>query len=338
MASTHVLIEETKQGSTMNIHSLSYCTVAALVVAATSFCGAAHAQDAYPARPITLIVPWATGGSTDLTARALAKAAEKYLGQTIVVNNKPGAGTAVGMSDLAQARPDGYTIGTLSTTAYLFPLTGKEVPYDALKSFTYISYYGDNLIGTAVMADAPWSSLKDLIADGKQNPGKIKFGTGGVWTTQHLIVEGVMSATGARFIHIPQQGSAASMPAVLGRHVDFLSETSVWAPFVDDKQVRLLSVSTPERSDFYPNVPTLKELGFPSLRSVQAVLGPAGMSEPVRAKLEDAFRKSLKDDGFQATMRRLAMVVVDMSGKDTQEVVRSEIDRTRALLDEIKKK
>jgi tripartite-type tricarboxylate transporter receptor subunit TctC len=318
--------------------SIRFGVLAGLMAGAlVVFADRAGAQDKYPERPITMIVPWAAGGSTDLAARALAKGAEKYLKQPIIILNKPGAGTAVGMSELSQAKPDGYTIGTLSTTAYLFPLTGKSVPYDTLTSFTYISYFADNLLGIAALADAPWHSLKDLVEDGKKNPGKIKFGTGGVWTTQHLIVESIMAATGAKFIHIPQQGSAGSMPALLGHHVDFLSETSVWAPFVDNKQVKLFSVSTPTRSEYYPDVPTLTELGYPTLRSVQAMLGPAGLPEPIRAKLEDAFRKSLTDDGFKASMRRLAMAIVDMSGKETKEVVATEIERTRELLAKVKK-
>ena len=114
---------------------------------------------AFPERPITMIVPWAPGGSTDLTGRVLARAAEKHLGQPIVILNKPGASTIIGMRELAQAKPDGYTIGTLSSSSYLAPLTGQAAGYDIMKDFTYVSYYGDNLIGIAVLKDKPWKSL-----------------------------------------------------------------------------------------------------------------------------------------------------------------------------------
>jgi len=134
---------------------------------------------AFPDRPITMIVPWAPGGSTDQTARVLAKAAEKQLGQPIIILNKPGASTIIGMRELAQAKPDGYTIGTLSSTTYLAPLTGQPVTYEMLKDFTFISYYGDNLIGIAVLKDKPWKTLQDLVEDGKKNPDKLNFGTGG---------------------------------------------------------------------------------------------------------------------------------------------------------------
>jgi tripartite-type tricarboxylate transporter receptor subunit TctC len=305
-----------------------------MLLAATTMAGAARAE--FPERPISLVIPWDAGGSTDQTARVLAKAAEKILGQPVIPVNKPGAATVLGMTELAAAKPDGYTIGVLSSSSYLIPLAGRQVQYDVEKSFSFVSYYGDNLIGTAVPASAPWKTLKDLVEDGKKNPGKIKFGTGGVGTTQHLTIEGLMVDTGAKFIHIPQKGSAGSVPALLGGHVDFISETSVWAPFVEQKELRLLSVTTPSRSPRFPDVPTMAEMGYKSLRSVQGIIGPAGIPAADRAKLESAFRAALKDPTFIETMQRLAMVVVDMPGAEFQTMVSSEISRARTLLAQIK--
>lgn len=297
---------------------------------------AAHAD--YPERPITLVVPWAAGGSTDQTARVLAKAAEGKLGQPIVILNKPGASTTIGMAEVAAAKPDGYTIGTLSSTGYLVALQGRDLPFHAINSFSYISYYGDNLIGIAVLTGSPLSSLEDLIAVGKKEPGKLKYGTAGIGTTQHLTTESLQRGSGAKFVHIPQNGSAASMPALLGGHVDFVMETSVWAPFLESKQARLLAVSTPNRAKAYPDVPTLAEKGFKSLRSVQAIIGPAGMPENIRAKLESAFRASLTDKAFQDTMQRLSMEVIDLSGADTRALVEKEYELASELVKEIKAK
>lgn len=290
---------------------------------------------AYPERPVTLIIPWDAGGSTDQTARALAKAAEPHLGQPIVVVNKPGASTTIGMAELAAAKPDGYTIGTLSSTTYLIPLRGRQVPYDMLKSFSYVSYYGDNLIGVAVLADSKWKTMKDLIEDGKANPGKIKYGTAGVGTTQHLTTEAVQLESKAKFVHVPQKGSAASMPALLGKHVDFITETSVWAPHVEARAARLLAITTPTRAEAFPDAPTLKELGYDTLRSVQAILAPAGMPEPVRAKLEMAFRKATADQAFRDVMKRLHMQVIDLPGKEVEQIVRKEIDTAKTLIDKL---
>lgn len=312
-----------------------FAATAAVALAAMSLSGAARAE--YPDRPISMIVPWAAGGSTDQTARVLAKAAEASLGQPIVIINQPGATTTIGMAALASAKPDGYTIGTLSSSAYLIALQGRNLPFDPINSFSYISYYGDNVIGIAVRSDAPWKTLPDSIADGKARPGAIKYGTAGVGTTQHLTTEGIQFASKAKFIHVPQQGSAASMPALLGGHVGFVMETSVWAPFLEDKEARLLAVNTPQRAKAYPDVPTLTELGFKSLRSVQAIIAPAGLPEPIRAKLETAFRKALTDQAFQDTMGRLSMEIIDMPGADVKKLVESEYALAGELLKEIGK-
>jgi tripartite-type tricarboxylate transporter receptor subunit TctC len=306
------------------------------LVALLGFQSVARAQVNFPDHPITMIVPWAAGGVTDLTARALAKASEPILGQPVVILNKPSAGNAVGMAELAKSKPDGYAIGTLASTSYMFQLTGKEVPYDVLNSFTYISYFGDNLLGIVVKTDAPWKSLKDLVEDGRKNPGKYKFGTSGVGTTQHMMLEGIMADTGVRFVHVPQVGGAATATALLGGHLDFLSDASSWASFAEQGQLRVLAVSTPVRSEAFPGAPTLTELGFRSSRSVGAMIAPAGLPEPIRQKLEDAFRKCLDDPAVVEALRRLAVVRISLSGKEAKEVVAEEITRSRALFEKIK--
>lgn len=309
--------------------------LAVAALAAAVFAGPANAE--YPDKPISLIVPWSAGGSTDQTARVLAKAAEKYLGQPIVVVNRPGASTIIGMGEVAKAKPDGYTIGTLSSTGYLVSLQGRQLPFDPINDFSYISYYGDNVIGIAVLQDAPWKTVQELIKAGKNQPGKLKYGTAGVGTTQHLTVEALQNLSGAKFVHVPQKGSAASAPALLGKHVDFIMETSVWAPFVESKQMRLLAVTTPQRAKAYPDVPTLNELGYKSLRSVQAIIAPAGLPEPIRAKLEGAFRKALADQAFLDTMKRLSMEVVDLPGAAVKKLVEGEYALAKKLIADTKK-
>lgn len=307
----------------------------ALALACVFFAQPVKAQ--YPEKPITLIVPWPTGGSTDQTARVLAKAAEAYLGQTIVVVNRPGASTTIGMAEIAKSKPDGYTIGTLSSTSYLLKLQGRDLAFDPIEDFSYISYYGDNLIGTVVLADSPHKTLSELIAFGKANPGKLKYGTAGVGTTQHLTIEALQRDTNAKFVHVPQKGGAQSAPSLLGGHLDFIMETSVWAPFVESKQMRLLAVSTLKRTEVYPDVPTYAELGYKSLRSVQGIIAPKGLPEEIRAKLESAFRKALSDPAFQATMKKLAMQIVDMPGAEVKKVVESEFALAKSLIEGSKK-
>lgn len=310
----------------------------AIVLAAVFSALAASVAQAqkFPERPITMIVPWAAGGSTDQTGRSLAKAAEPHLGQPVVIINKPGATTTIGMGELARAKPDGYTIGTLSSSSYLLALQGRELPYHPIDAFSYVSYYGDNLIGIAVPADSKWKTLAELIADAKANPGKLNYGTAGIGTTQHLSTEALTLATGAKFMHIPQQGSAGSMTALLGKHIDFITETSVWAPHVAAGRVRLLAVTSPKRATAYPDVPTFAELDVSPIRSVQAIIGPAGLPEPLRKTLETAFRKALKDPGFQTTMKTLAMEIVDLPGPEVKKLVEQEFLRARMVVAKMK--
>ncbi len=295
---------------------------------ATAAC-TAQAQATYPDKPIRMIVPWAAGGSTDVTARALAKAAEAHLGQPIVIVNVPGASTTIGMAQLNRAAPDGYTIGTLSSTSYNFALSGQKLPYDPIQGFSYISYYGDNLIGVAVPAASPFKSLQDLIAHAKTN--RLTYGTAGAVTTQHLIGAGLQKATATQIDHIPMNGSAGSINALLGKHVDFSIETSVWMPHLQTGAVRVLAVNTPERSKHLATVPTLRELGFPYLRSVQGIIAPPGVPEPIRARLESAFRKSLTDPAFVAVMDRMSMEVIDLPGPEVKVLVERELQRAQQL-------
>lgn len=297
----------------------------AIGLAAAAF--SAHAQ--YPDKPIRMIVPWAAGGSTDVTARALANAAEAQLGQPIVVLNVPGASTTIGMRQLNRATPDGYTIGTLSSTSYNFALSGQTLPYDPIEGFTYISYYGDNLIGVAVPASSPFKTLQELVAYSKGN--RLTYGTAGAVTTQHFIGAGLQKAAGVQIDHIPMNGSAGSINALLGKHVDFIIETSVWMPHLKNGAVRVLAVNTPERSKHLPEVPTLRELGLPYLRSVQGIIAPPGLPEPIRAKLEAAFRKALTDAAFVGVMDRMSMEVIDISGEGTKALVEREFQRAQTL-------
>jgi len=189
--------------------------------------------------------------------------------------------------------------------------------------------YGDNLIGFAVPASSPFKTLQELITYGKGN--RLSYGTAGAVTTQHLIGAGLQKATSAQIDHIPMNGSAGSINALLGKHVDFIIETSVWMPHLQSGNVRVLAVNTPERSKHLPNVPTLRELGFPYLRSVQGIIAPPGLPEPIRARLEIAFRKALTDTAFVGVMDRMSMEVIDMSGPDSKMLVEREFQRAQQL-------
>lgn len=283
--------------------------------------GPARAQGGYPDKPITFVVPFAPGGISDIMARAMAAAMTPELGQPVVILNKPSPGLVLGLSEVAKAKPDGYTIGIWFGSAYTFPMSMKtKVPYDGIESFTFIHSYTEPLLGVVVRADAPWKTFQDLIDEGKRNPGKLKFGTVGVNSGQHVIMEIVMQKTGARFVHVPQSGVAAGIANVLGGHIDFESDASSWAPNVRQGQMRALAVTGDKRSTFFPDVPTFKELGFEVVSSRGAVVGPAKLPEPVRAKLEAAVASSLKSDKVKEAFDSVATEISSMSGTDMLKV------------------
>jgi tripartite-type tricarboxylate transporter receptor subunit TctC len=287
---------------------------------------------AYPERHITLIVPWNAGGSTDLSVRPLASAAEKHLGQPVVLVNKPGANATIGMGELARSQPDGYTIGVYNAATYMAPLTTFTVAYDPIGSFSFISYYGDNLIGVVVRKEAKWESLNDLIEDAKRNPNKISVGVPGASTTEAMMTHGLENRSGAKFISVPFPGVAPVLTALLGGHVDFITATSTWAPNVAKGELRILALNSATRTTSYPSVPTLNELGYPYMRSIATIAGPAGIPEDRRKKLEDAFRLAAKSEPFLKAMEGLRMAVVDMSGDETRRAVEEEYQKARKFL------
>jgi tripartite-type tricarboxylate transporter receptor subunit TctC len=179
----------------------------------------------YPTKPITLIIPFPAGGSTDLTGRALAKAATKYLGQPIICENKPGGGGSVGPS-LSVAKPaDGYTIGVLTTATIIgFPM--EKLNFSPIDDLTHIMRWGGYLLGIVVRADSPWKNIHELLEYSKQNPQRISYGSPGFASTPHLAVEELSLLTGIQWVHMPYKGIAETNAALLGGHIDAVSDSS----------------------------------------------------------------------------------------------------------------
>ncbi|GGC86864.1 Bug family tripartite tricarboxylate transporter substrate binding protein [Chelatococcus reniformis] len=278
---------------------------------------AAQAAGTFPDKPITFVVPFAPGGISDVMARAISAAMAPELGQPVVVLNKPSPGMVLGLSEIANAKPDGYTIGIWANSAYTFPIGMKTtVPYDGIDGFTFLRSYSEFVLGVVVRADAPWKTFQELVEEGKKSPGKLKFGSVGINSIQHLIMEQVMKDTGAKFVHVPQAGTAAGIANVLGGHLDFLSDASSWAPNVRQGQLRLLAYTGDQRSKFFPDAPTYKELGFDVVRSRGAIVAPARLPEPIRAKLEAAIDKALKDPKVVEAFAGIATEIGSMPGEE----------------------
>jgi tripartite-type tricarboxylate transporter receptor subunit TctC len=258
--------------------------------------GAAQAAETFPTKPITLIVPWPAGGSTDRHHRALAEIASKHLGQQIVVENRPGGGGTTGPGTMAlTAKPDGYTIAQFPMGMLRVPHMQK-VPWNPINDFTFIMGVSGYTFGFVVRADSPHKSFKDYVDAARKEPGKIDYGSTGTGTSPHLLLEELADNTKVQFNHIPFKGNADLMQALLGGHVMAASDASGWDKFVDGGQMRLLATFGEQRTKRWPQVPTAKELGYNIVgNSPYGLVGPKGMDPAVVAAIHDAFKKAMDD-------------------------------------------
>ncbi|HVF63699.1 MAG TPA: tripartite tricarboxylate transporter substrate binding protein [Casimicrobiaceae bacterium] len=277
--------------------------------------GVAVAQP-FPSRPVTLIVPWPAGGSTDQAMRALATATEKYLGQTIVIDNKPGAAGTLGATAMLTAKPDGYTITQIPITVFRNPHIIK-VGYDPLADFTYIIGVSGYTFGVAVRSDAPWQTWKELVDYAKANPGKISYGTPGQNTSLHVTMEDIAHRYGFKWTHVPFKGNADNMQALLGGHIDVSADATGWGAHVDAGKMRLLVTWGPQRTKRWKEVPTLKELGYDIVStSPYGIAGPKGMDPAVVKVLHDAFKKGMEDTLHMQAMEKLDQDLLYMSSDE----------------------
>jgi tripartite-type tricarboxylate transporter receptor subunit TctC len=300
----------------------------ALAVAGFAAPAAALAQT-YPAKPVTMVVPWPAGGSTDIVMRAISEAAAKHLGQTIVIDNKPGASGTLGPAVMAAtAKPDGYTLAQIPITVMRLPLMQK-VTWDARKDFTYIVHLTGYTFGITSKADGQFRSWPEVVAFAKDNPGKVTYATPGTGTSLHIGMEQIAAKAGIQLTHVPFKGGAETNAAVLGGHTMLQADSTGWKPLVDGGQLKLLAIWTAERSKNWPDTPTLKELGYPFVfDSPFGIAGPKGMDAEVVKKLHDAFKKALEEPALIATMAKYDMVprYLDTQGykKAVEEVIASE--------------
>lgn len=267
--------------------------------------GSALAQ-AFPTKPITLIVPWPAGGSTDRHHRALAELASKHLGQQIIVENKPGAGGTLGPGTMAlTAKPDGYTISQYPMGMLRIPHMNK-VQWSPINDFTFIMGVSGYTFGFVVKADSPHKTFKDYVEAARKQPGKIDFGSTGIGTSPHLLLEELADNAKVEFNHVPFKGNADLMQALLGGHVMAASDASGWDKFVDGGQMRLLATFGEQRTKRWPQVPTAKELGYNIVgNSPYGLVGPKGMDPAVVKTIHDAFKKAMDDPKHAEVLAQL---------------------------------
>lgn len=285
-----------------------------LLLTALAWCHAplALAQDAWPAKPIRLVVPFAAGGTSDILARTLGEKLQGVLKQTVVIENKAGAGGVIGADVVAKSPGDGYTLllGTIASHA-INPALQPKMPYNAATDFAPVILLGSISNVLLVGAEQPFKNVKDLIAAAKAKPGSIAFASAGQGSSQHMSGEMFKLLAGAELTHVPYKGSAPAIQDVIGGQIPMSFETvTVAAPHIQSGKVRALAVTSAARSPALPNVPTLQEAGVPGfdVASWQALYAPAGTPPAIVNRLNFEVEKILAQAEIKAKLDSLGLV------------------------------
>ncbi|MDQ6685133.1 MAG: tripartite tricarboxylate transporter substrate binding protein [Pseudomonadota bacterium] len=302
-------------------------TFAAAAVAAIA--SPSWAEDKWPSKPITYVVPFPPGGTTDVLARLIAQKLGTALGVTILVENKAGAGGSLGSEFASRAAPDGYTIlgGTISSHAInvsLYPKLG----YDPVKSFEPIALIGTNPTVLVVNPQSPYKSLADVIAAGKAKK-PLTGASAGSGTSQHLSLELLKSKAGIDITHVPYKGSSPAIQDVMGGQVDLMFDTTVVAgPFIDSGKLRALAVTSSKRLPSMPTVPTVAETvpGYEVI-SWQAIFAPAGTPKPIIERLHTEIAKILASADMQERLGKLGMQPANMTPAQLGAFQKAEVEK-----------
>jgi tripartite-type tricarboxylate transporter receptor subunit TctC len=289
--------------------------------------GVSPAAEVYPSRPITVVNTWGPGMS-DTIARIICRAAEKELGQPIIVENKPGAGGAIGMNYVLKAKPDGYTLGVPMTSAYVIHPHIRKLQYNPLTDTVDITTIFKYNFGIAVKADAPWNTYEDVIAYARNNPGKFTYSTAGVGVTQHICMEQIAMKEGIKWTQVPFKSGSEAVVACLGGTANAVVQGSVdEIPHLQAGKLKLLLTLEDKRWRDFPDVPTITEKGYNFYAmSFMCLNAPKGVGESIVNKLEAAFNKAKKDPVFMETLRKFHVEVGHLNGKEYSELWRSKYE------------
>lgn len=288
----------------------------------------AVAADSYPTKPITIILPYATGGAADMLARFAAQAVQQKLGQSVIVEAKPGAGGVLGTEFVARAEPDGYTLlmtasGTMAVNPYVYKLR-----YKPLEDFKQVTTLVDLPFVVVTNNEFPAKNLKEFISYGRANPNKITFGNAGMGTQQHLTQMMFARAADIQVNIVPYKGSSPAMNDLLGGHIDAaLDNTGVQTPFIKAGKVRPLFVTTPERVAALPDVPTASEAGLPGFQAVAwfGLAAPAGTPDAIVDKVQQAIAEEFAKPEMKQRLLDLAMIPKASTPAETAARVKADL-------------
>lgn len=311
----------------MNLRRGALCALAAFAL----FPAASPAQDAYPARTVTIVVPFPAGNTGDVLWRTLGQELSREWGRSVVVDNKPGSGGAVGAQVVMRSAPDGYTLlhGSSGPIA-IGPHLNKSVTYDPRKDFTPIMNVAGVAQAIVVRSDSKFRTIQELIGAARATPGKLNYGSGGTGSTQHMTGELFKQRAGVNIVHIPYKGAAPAYTDLLGGQLDMVVDSLPAAiPFVQAGQMRVLAVSTPKRDQTMPAVPTLAESGLPGFDVLGwlGLVGPAGMSPAVRDRINADVGKVMALESVRQTMTKLGIQPTGGSADDFGRYIAAEYVR-----------
>ena len=286
----------------------------------------------YPAKPINLIVTFAPGGTLDASTRILASKAEKFLGQPVVVSNVGGGAGSVALGQVAKKRPDGYDITSCTSTGIIRIPQLRAVPYSP-EDFIPIMHFTAVQSGCVVKSDSPYKTFKDLIEYARANPGKVTYATSGVGSPMHIAMEFVADREGIKWTHVPQTGGAPGLTAVLGGHVTAMSDSTEWLPHVKEGSLRLLVTHGERRMKGFPNVPTLRDLGYDFINeTVFMIAAPKGTPAPIVKKLDESFHKAMDDPQFIKIIADLEFDVTYRNSEDLKKYLDDAYNRFAAMI------
>jgi tripartite-type tricarboxylate transporter receptor subunit TctC len=317
-----------------------HCSIvlAAALVAATLPFAAGHAQEGYPSRTITLVVPYPAGGFVDVTARHLAEGLREKLGQSVVVTNRPGANGKVALGELVRTAPDGYTLLLNNDGGIgIPPAVDPQFKFEVDKDYTAIAQVADAKYVITTSANLPVKSMAELIDYARANPGKLTFGSPGLGTTPHLAMEQLMRQTGTKMVHAPYPGGAPAATDLLKGQIDLLVNAMPGLMgFIGSDKLRMLAVLSDTRAPQMPEVPTISESGLKPIRAGGwlGLFGPPGMSKDLLTKISNAVGSVTRDPAHAERLRK-AGAEATFQGIDTfPDRYRSEVGKWKAFAQE----
>ena len=290
---------------------------------------------AFPNKPIKLVIAFPAGGPTDITMRALAEGASKVLGQPVIVDNKPGAGGSLPAQALQSAPADGYTLAQIPQSIFRLPYTTK-MTWDPVKDISYVINVTGYAFGVVVPTASPIKSWGDFVAYAKANPGKLSYGSTGNLTSPHLTMEHVAQKADIKLLHVPYKGSADLMQALLGGHLMAASDSTGFAPQVEAGKLRVLNTWGDKRLAKFPDAPTLKELGYDIVQNSPFGIGaPKNTPEAVVKRLHDAFKTAMEQPAYVDALHRYDMVPIYMSSAQYRQFAQDTFAREKTLIEQL---